>query len=54
MKIALHTAIEGGTLAHLHLSDRTRKILIALVSTLTPYAVAAIGVFVYHKQFLMQ
>ena len=32
------------------LTERGREILLALVLTLIPYAVAAIGVFAYHGQ----
>ncbi len=35
---------------HFELSERSRQILFAIVCTLLPYVVAAIGVFAFHEQ----
>lgn len=35
---------------HFEIPERARKILFAIVGALLPYAVAAIGVFVFHEQ----
>lgn len=35
---------------HLHLSAPARKALLIALSVLTPYLIAAIGVFIYHGQ----
>jgi hypothetical protein len=34
----------------LHLGPSTRKILLGLLYVIVPYAIAAIGVFIYHGQ----
>ncbi|MDO6387131.1 MULTISPECIES: hypothetical protein [Uliginosibacterium] len=49
MKLAHPVHIPHGL--HFTLSDRSRKILVAILSTLAPYALAALGVFVYHEQY---
>ncbi len=53
MKTAIHTPIHHVEPIQFKLSDKARQVLIALVATLIPYAVAAIGVFAYHKQWFM-
>jgi hypothetical protein len=53
MKTAIHTSIHHVEPIQFKLSDKARQVLIALVATLVPYAVAAIGVFAYHKQWFM-
>jgi hypothetical protein len=33
-----------------HLGENARKILLGLLYALAPYAIAAVGVFIYHGQ----
>jgi hypothetical protein len=43
----------GIHMPQLQLSQHAREILLTLCCTLIPYAIAAIGVFIYHEQFPM-
>ena len=53
MKVANPADLDHVEPIQFKLSDKARQVLIALVATLVPYAVAAIGVFAYHKQWFM-
>lgn len=41
----------GHHTAHIHLGPRLRKALLAIISALAPYAIAALALFAYHEQY---